>query len=204
MEKLVLDFVLAFVPVFVSMDIIGVLPIYVGLTEGIEPQQRRKIVGESLITALLVAVGFIILGKSVFNLLSVTVNDFMVAGGALLFVIATFDLVSERKPTRRVPDIGAVPLGTPLIVGPGVLTTSLMLSVDFYHIVITIAAVVANIAVAGAVLMGADWMTRLIGRNGSRAVSKVANLLLGAIAVMMVRKGIIGIVTGMVISPVGH
>jgi len=184
------NFVKAFVPIFFTVDALGVLPIFMGLTEGIERADRQRIVKQSLITALLVAVGFVFLGKTVFGLMGITVSDFMVAGGVMLFLIAALDLVSGEKSARRgVQTIGAVPLGTPLIVGPATLTMSLIL-VDVYGLAETLAAIVVNIAIAGLVFLSADFLMRLLGQAGSRAVSKVASLILAAIAVMMIRKGL--------------
>jgi multiple antibiotic resistance protein len=122
--------------------------------------------------------------------MGIAVADFMVAGGVMLFIIAAMDLVTDRKRTRRMPDtVGAVPLGTPLIIGPATLTMSLIL-VDVYGAAATLLAIVANIALAGVIFLGADRLTRLLGPAGSRAVSKVAGLILAAIAVMMIRKGL--------------
>ncbi len=189
------NFFLAFVPIFVAVDAIGVLPIFLSLTEGLDKVQRRTIVSQSFLTALGVAVGFIFLGKAVFGLMGVTVYDFMVAGGAVLFIISTVDLISGVKFTRQVSTLGAVPLGTPLIVGPAVLTTSLLL-VDVYGLWETLGAVVVNVALACLVFLSADALERLLGRAGSRAVSKVAALILAAIAIMMIRKGLTGILSG--------
>ena len=185
-----LNFVQAFVPIFFAVDAIGVLPLFIGLTEGIEPADRRRVIRQSLITAFLVAVGFVVLGKSVFRLMGIQISDFMVAGGVLLFVIATMDMVSERQYSHRaVTTMGAVPLGTPLIIGPATLTMAIILA-DVYGLAETLLAIVANIAIAGAVFLSADPITRLLGQPGSRAVSKVANIILAAIAVMMIRRGL--------------
>ena len=188
------NFLKAFVPIFFAVDALGVLPLFVGLTDGMDRQERKRIVRQSLITALLVAVGFVLLGKTIFSLMGITVSDFMVAGGVMLFVIAVLDLVSESKGARyAVQTIGAVPIGTPLIIGPATLTMSLIL-VDVYGIVQTLLAIVANIAIAGVVFTSAEYLTRVLGQAGSRAVSKVAALILAAIAVMMIRKGLPGAV----------
>ena len=189
------EFLLAFVPIFVAVDAIGVVPVFLSLTEGLDRLQRRKVILQSFVTALAVAVAFIFLGKVVFRLMGVTEYDFMVAGGVLLFVLATVDLVSGAKFARQTPTLGAVPIGTPLIVGPAVLTTALML-VDVYGLWQTLAAVVVNVALGCAVLSYADVLERVLGRAGSRAVSKVAMLILAAIAVMMVRRGMTAILAG--------
>lgn len=191
------DFLLAFVPLFVAVDIIGTLPMFLGLTDGMPTDQRRHIIRQSILTALPVAVGFLYLGQFLFDWLGITMNDFMVAGGVLLFIIATIDLISGMKYARRIDTIGAVPLGIPLIVGPAVLTTELML-VDIHGHTATILAIVINIGLAGLVLLTADFWSRLLGKAGSQAFSKVASLILAAIAVMMIRKGVHGLLPTLV------
>ena len=188
------EFLLAFVPLLIAVDPIGILPIFIGLTEGLDTPSRRKAVRDSVVTASGLAIGFVFLGKSLFGLLGVSVNDFLVAGGVLLFLIATLDLVSGRKLAREAGSIGVVPLGTPLIVGPAVLTTALIL-VDIHGTATTLAAVVANVLLAGVMLLCAGGLTRLLGQTGIRAVSKIVSVILAAIAVMMIRKGILGIIT---------
>lgn len=187
------DFLATFVPLFVAVDALGILPLFMSLTENMNKADKQRTVKQSLITALLVAIGFIFLGKSVFRLMGITIYDFMIAGGILLFVIAILDLVSGRKYARRIDTLGAVPLGVPLIVGPAVLTTSLMI-VSVYGLGLTLLSLAINIIIAGAVLLTSDFWTRLLGQAGSQALSKVASLILAAIAVMMIRKGVIGVV----------
>jgi multiple antibiotic resistance protein len=186
-------FFLAFVPIFVAVDAFGLVPIYLGLTCGVEIKRRQRIVRQATITAMVVAVAFIFLGRAVFELMGIQVYDFMVAGGALLFLIAANDLLSSAiNPERQVTDIGVVPIGMPLMVGPAVLTTILMVgNQQNYGLWPTLAATIVNIAIAGVVLSGAEVITRVIGEAGSKALSKVASLILAAIAVTMIRKGII-------------
>jgi len=189
------DFWMVFVPLFVAVDAIGTLPIFLGLVEGVPKDVRRRVVKQSFATALFVAVGFIFLGKSIFHFLGITIFDFMVAGGVLLFIIATLDMTTGTKFARRVETLGAVPLGVPLIVGPAVLTTSLML-VDVHGLTATLAAVVLNLLLAVGILLSADFWNRILGQTGSQAISKVASLILAAIGVMMIRRGIFGIIGG--------
>jgi multiple antibiotic resistance protein len=185
------DILLSFIPLFVAVDAIGVLPIFVSLTEGLDKQQKNKIIVQSMVTAFLLAVGFILVGKLVFRLLGITIGDFMVAGGALLFCFAIIDLMTQTK-ERRIPskDLGAVPIGTPLIVGPAVLATSLVI-VPEYGLLPTVIAVVGNILFAGLIFNGSYWLIKGLGEAGSKALSKIMSLLLAAIAVMLMRKGIL-------------
>ena len=200
------SFLKAFVPIFFAVDAIGVLPMFVSLTEDMDRGERRRILRQSLLTALLVAVGFVFLGKGVFRLMGITIGDFAVAGGIILFIIAALDVVKGEKVARStITTIGAVPLGTPLIVGPATLTMSLIL-VDQADVglVATLVSIVANVALAGLVFLGADPLMRLLGQAGSRAVAKVASLFLAAIAVMMIRRGMpefVAFVNGLIRSP---
>ncbi len=185
------DIFLAFIPVFVAVDAIGVLPIFVSLTEKMKQKERFKVIMNSLIVAICLAIGFVFLGKAVFRLLNITVADFMVAGGVLLFCIAIIDLINPAKKWRRPSsELGFVPLGTPLIVGPAVLTTSLLM-LDAYGLLPTLISVLVNIALTGVVFLLADILIKVLGIAGSRVLSKITSLLLAAIAVMMVRKGIV-------------
>lgn len=186
------EFWLCFVPLFVAVDAIGVLPLFLNLTEGVEATRRRRIVFQSVLTAAGVALTFMAVGKPLLGYLGITIADFMVAGGGLLFVISLNDLLTGEKKRRRVDpeSLGAVPIGVPLIVGPAVLTTALLL-VDQHGLAKTAGATLANILIAGLVFGSADFFLRILGESGARIVSKIASLLMAAIAVMMVRKGIV-------------
>lgn len=184
---------LAFIPIFVAVDALGILPIFVTLTQGVKKHEKTKIIIQSVITAICLALFFIFLGRIIFGLLSITVGDFMVAGGIILFCIGIMDIVNPGK-RRRLPsrELGAVPLGTPLIVGPAVLTTSLII-LDEYGVYATIISVLGNVILAGLIFYSSRILIKVLGESGAKALSKVMSLLLAAIAVMMVRKGIINI-----------
>ena len=184
------DFLLAFIPIFVAVDAIGIVPIFISLTEGVSKRNKRWIIFQSFWTAIIVAFAFILVGKGLFSLLGITVGDFMVAGGLILFCIAIIDLVIPGK-NRRIPpmELGAVPLGTPLIVGPAVLTTCLIM-LDQYGLISTAVSVILNIFIAAAFLYFSERVTKILGKSGSMALSKIMALLLAAIAVMMIRKGL--------------
>jgi multiple antibiotic resistance protein len=116
----------------------------------------------------------------------------MVAGGVLLFGICMVDLLTPDKVALKIDteSLGAVPLGVPLITGPAVMTTSILL-VNEYGMLPTATAIILNVLIAGVVFSFAGYINRLLGRAGANIVSKIANLLLAAIAVMMIRKGIV-------------
>jgi multiple antibiotic resistance protein len=186
-------FWLCFVPLFVAVDAIGVLPLFLNLTDGAEPNRVRVMVIQSIVTALAVALVFCAVGEFLLGLLGITVSDFMIAGGALLFALSLYDLLALEKHQRRldVTSLGAVPVGVPLVVGPAVLTTTILLLRQYPSRPFIVAlATVVNILIAGLVLWFSNGIIRLIGKTGAKTVSKLASLLLAAIGVMMMRKGI--------------
>jgi multiple antibiotic resistance protein len=190
-------FWLCFFPIFMAVNVIGILPMFMSLTEGLDRPKINRIIVQSVVTATIVAVIFLAVGKVILDLLGITVSDFMIAGGTLLFIISLDDLMSmERRWSQIDPDsLGAVPLGVPLIVGPAVLTTILIL-VQEYGPLATVAALIVNILIAGFTFWLYAPIIRLLGKSGARTVSKLAALLLAAIAVMMVRKGIVLLIAG--------
>jgi len=187
------QFWISFVPLFIAVDALGILPLFLSFTEGIDDKQRNRVILSSIITATIVGLLFLFVGEAVLRLLGITVEDFMIAGGIILFLISVGDLVTVEKPLRRdqTESLGPVPIGVPLIVGPAVLTT-LMLLGRKNGLLPTAVAMVSNIAIAGVVFYLSGSIIKLIGNSGSKIISKIANLFLAAIAVMMVRKGLSG------------
>jgi len=184
------NLVAAFVPLFVAVDAIGILPMFVSLTADLDTGRKNKVLRQSVVTASCLALCFIFVGKAVFRLLGITIGDFMIAGGAILFCFSIIDMLHGEK-ERRLPgeSLGAVPLGTPLIAGPAVLTTS-MVCVSQYGVTATVVSVLVNIMLAGVLFYYASSLLRLIGDTGSKALSKIMSLLLAAIAVMLIRRGL--------------
>jgi multiple antibiotic resistance protein len=190
------DFVLAFVALFVAVDILGVIPLYLSLTRGLPAEARQRLPGQSTITATVVGLGFLLVGDAVFRVLGISEADFQVAGGILLVVLSVHDLLSPRTDNPATPKtVGAVPLGTPLIVGPAALA-ALALLVQTYGYPVTLVALAANMVLVFLVLSHADKVGRVFGRAGSEVIAKVANLLLAAFGVSLVRRGVQALLRG--------
>lgn len=190
------QFGLSFVPLFVAMDAISVVPILLPLTQDLQAKDRQKVIRLALLTALGLGLGFVAIGKGIFMFLNITVNDFMIAGGLFLFLLAAKELITgkimETQSSTSAEMIGVVPIGTPLVVGPAVLTTLLILS-DQYNLIIVISAFIVNLLVAWLFFAQANRLVAFLGQGGIRATSKIIGLFLAAIAVKMVREGILGI-----------
>src|SRR5437773_663199 len=182
-------FFLAFIPIFVAIDPIGLVAIFTGLAANASPEQRKRQAFLGILTALCVAVGFMFLGEIIFDALGITDADFQVAGGLILLALAGRELLNLGSSDPAGSDeFGIVPLGMPLIAGPALLTALLVL-VDTVGIVFTLASLVVNLGLVAVAFWNADWFTRWMGRQGLRGVSKIVALLLAAIAVSLIRRG---------------
>ncbi|MBI2518022.1 MAG: MarC family protein [Opitutae bacterium] len=182
-------FLQAFIPLFVAIDPVGLAAIFLGLGQQLAREQRQKIADQATWTGGLVALGFLLLGQSIFSALGISVGDFQIAGGLILFILAARDLIhSVAEPEKLPEDFGVVPLGMPLIAGPASITTLLILarSVGLW---VTLAALVANLGLVVLALHYSEWLGRRIGGTGMRAISKIISMLLAAIAVSMIRQG---------------
>lgn len=185
-------FLQAFIPLFVAIDVFGVLPLFVGLTEGMDERRRRTLTSEATLTAFVISLAFLISGRLVFDFLGITEDDFRVGGGIVLLVLSVYDLLfssdAERKPDQR---IGVVPIGIPLIMGPAALTTILVL-VNSYGYIWAAVSLLINLIIVWVTFSRAAMITRVLRQAGSRAIGKVAALFLTGFAVMMIRSGIQG------------
>ncbi|MCH8325502.1 MAG: MarC family protein [Bacteroidetes bacterium] len=188
-------FLLSFIPLFVAINIVGVTPLFIGYIEGLDKHDIKKLVRDAIITAFFVAVIFLLTGKLIFNFLGITINDFKIAGGVILLVLAITDILSVGE-RRRDPgkNVGVVPLGIPLIMGPAGLTTIIML-VDNFGYLATILSLILNFIIVWIILANANLFIKIIGEGGAKAFAKVASLFMAAIAVMMIRVGILGIIS---------
>jgi multiple antibiotic resistance protein len=182
-------FLLAFIPVFVAIDPIGLVAIFMGLGTSGSPENRKHQAFLGIFTGLCVSVGFIFLGKIIFAALGITVADFQVAGGLILLVLAVRELVDIGPHDRGGGnEFGIVPLGMPLIAGPALLTALLIL-IDSVGIAYTLVSLVVNLAIVAIALCNAERFARWMGKQGLRGVSKLIALLLAAIAISLIRRG---------------
>lgn len=182
-------FLSAFIPIFVAIDPIGLVAIFIGLGTSGSHENRRHQAYLGIFTGLCIAVGFIFLGKGIFNALGITVADFQVAGGLILLALAVRELVGFGRMDRNSDDdFGVVPLGMPLIAGPALLTALLIL-IDSVGLIFTVLSLIINLALVAIVLCNAERFTRWMGKQGLRGVSKLVALLLAAIAISLIRRG---------------
>jgi multiple antibiotic resistance protein len=210
---------LSFSSLFAVIDPLGVIPFFSGLTAGRKLREKRKILIKALITAFFLLLMFTVVGHQLLALFGITVDAFRIAGGVIFFGIG-LDML-QSKPRRWHTGIGKAyakdmevtedqdedddpsitPLAIPMIAGPGSITTVMVLTAQapgHLGIPLVMGAVLANLLLAGAILMGADVVLAKIGRTGMKVIEKLMGLLITVIAVQLMIDGITPIITGII------
>ena len=195
------DYVESFLPLFVAINVPGILPMYLGLTEELPPAGRRRLTFQAVLTAAILAVLILFAGRLLFTLLGITVNDLRVGGGLILLVLSISSLIfgdyRRRDPSagegEEDSSAGVVPLGIPLIMGPAAIT-SVLVSQQAYGYLVTLVALAANMALVFLALAFAPLVAKVVGPAANRAIAKVASLFLAAISVAMIRAGVVAMV----------
>ena len=182
-------FVVAFIPLFVAIDPIGLVACFMGFAPNASREHRQRQGLLAIFTGLGVAIAFIFLGKIIFKALGISVADFQVAGGLILLGIAVRDLLGFGENQRGGDeDFGVVPLGMPLIAGPALLT-ALLLLIDTVGVLYTILSLLVNLLLVEVGFRYARRIEGLLGKQGLNGISKLIALLLAAIAVSLIRRG---------------
>ncbi len=207
------DFARIFVPMLVVIDPAGTLPLFMALTEHYDERQKRAIALRATVVAALTGILFVVGGQAIFALVGVQFADFQIAGGILLVVLSILDLLSSGKPAvdekqlhaigdQAPANISVVPLAIPLIVGPATLTTSLLLVNTWgktYGSEIAVSLVCVALLVVLVIQLAAMWfsgfISRAVGRSTMLVVNKIVMILLAAIAVSLIRQGVMTIVS---------
>ncbi len=178
------------------LNAIGNVPIFLTLTNGFSSQDRREIAKKSVIVAASIVLIFIFFGQYILDFFQIETDDFFIAGGLVLLIIA-LDFTIGRNIVRSYivnkEELAVVPLGTPLLAGPGTITMSIILTYD-YGVFVTVFAALANGVIAWLILRYSDLVIQKIGSSGINAASRVLGLLLVAVAIGMIRRGLTGLI----------
>ena len=189
------NFVLTFVPLLIVIDAIGNLPFVITASEGMTGRERFRMINIAIATAAIVGLAFLFLGQLILNAMGISFGSFAIAGGLILLALSIRYMITGQMVESAAEDkrelLGVVPIGTPLTVGPATITTLLLLvkqqAFPLYMVLISFAV---NLFIAWIICMGGNWIARFLGQGGIKAVSRVFSLLLAAIAVSMVIKGL--------------
>ncbi len=201
----------AFATLFVIVDPIGLAPIFVALTQGMNARERRRIGLRAVVISAIVLAVFALFGDGLLRAIGISMPAFQIAGGVLLFLTA-LDMLFQRRTERREEqganaeddhDPSVFPLATPLIAGPGAIATMILLSNKAEGIAGQFAVQGVMLLVLGCVLalfFMASGIERALGRTGTLVVTRLLGMLLAALAIQFVIDGLKG--TGLWVLPV--
>lgn len=180
------------IALLVVLDPLGIVPIYLALTEKMERKKRLEVSRTAIITAAGLLFAFAIAGTQIFAVFGITLYGFMVAGGVLLFIVAVQLLTGgERGFLGRdeTGDTGVVPLAFPLLAGPGAIT-AVIIALESTGLLLTVLSIIAVIGITYVILRNADRIYLILGKRGSMIVSRVFAVFIAAIAVQYIVQGI--------------
>lgn len=184
----------AFIALFVIMDPIGNLPIIINLTKGMPAREVRKSIDRAVFVAGVLLFVFLFLGLGIFEFFRINLDSFQIAGGIILLIIGILYVfgVSLRYVKQNESDL-SVPLGTPLLTGPGVIMTTIILVKESGTFVTAIAAFLTLLA-TWIILINSSRLYKILGCHWTNVISRVMGILLAAIAVEFIIEGILNII----------
>ncbi|PYF09999.1 multiple antibiotic resistance protein [Rhodobacter viridis] len=203
------EFVTAFVTLFVVVDPIGLVPLFLALTQGMSASMRRTIGLRALVVAAVLLTAFGLFGDALLKGIGISMPAFRIAGGVLLFLTA-LDMLFERRTQRRegqsaephAPDPSVFPLGTPLLAGPGAMATMILLAGSGsggLHLAAVMAVMALVLACVFVLFLLATPLERALGRTGTMVVTRLLGMLLAALAVQFILDGLRG--AGIIAAP---
>ena len=189
-ELVITDFIKAFFAIFVAMDAFGNLPILSTLTQKLSAKERNKNVDGAVLIAAILLFIFLFFGTRILQYFGVSIDSFKIAGGIILLIIGIKIVlgVSLREERAKKYEIAAVPLATPLITGPAVITVILLLVNQFGYL-LTLIASLLNLLITWVVLRQTALLFRLFGRQGSDVIARIMGLILTALAIEFIKQG---------------
>jgi multiple antibiotic resistance protein len=188
----------AFVTLFVIIDPPGIVPVFLGLTRGRSPRTRHRLAWQAAVVAFIVIVAFALFGRAILTYTGVELPALQGAGGLLLLLVSLQLLTGQsEEPTsaeRAKANVAFVPLGTPLLAGPGGIVAT-MLYVQRIHGAIDVVALALAIAAAAVcawlAMRFAEVIHRVLTDSGVELLTRIAGLLLSAIAIQLVAESAI-------------
>jgi len=188
------DIIEAFIALFVIMDPIGNLPIIINLTKGMPLNEVRKNIDRAVFTAGVLLFIFLFLGIQIFDFFGIDLDSFQIAGGIVLLIIGIMYVfgASIRYVKHHSTDL-TVPIGTPLLTGPGVITTTIIL-VKENRILVTVIAAFLTLLATWLILTHSSKLYKVLGEHWANVISRIMGIILAAIAVKFITDGIVNIV----------
>jgi multiple antibiotic resistance protein len=183
-----------FVTLWVTIDPIGTVPLYLSVTKDLPAQARKRAAIRATLIAFVILAGFLYLGQYLLEVMRIEMLSFQIAGGIVLFLFALsmiFDKSSATSaPADKGHDVAVFPLAMPSMATPGALLSVVVLtdnnSHDFFQETLTCAIMVLVLVATLALMLVGNWFIRAIGRSGANVLCRVMGMILAAVAVQMV------------------
>jgi len=190
-------FLQATIMLFIILDPLGNAPIFHSLTSQMEKSVRASIVKKSVAIATLLLLLLGIGGEALFRFFGITLNDFRIAGGAILFVYGVQGILGKTEAESLSGDvsIAVIPLATPLLAGPGAIATVIYIKYRWGLGTMALSVLLDSLLTL-LILSAGERLFRLLGRDGSLLLVKLFSMVLAAIAVNMIAQGVLGYVEG--------
>jgi multiple antibiotic resistance protein len=194
---------LALSSIFFLVDPFAAIPSFIAITAGTDAPRRNRMARKAAITCFVVLTAFAVAGRLIFRMFGITLPAFEIAGGLILLLIGIDMLEARRSPTQESSDetqegaskedAGIVPLGIPMLAGPGAISSVMVLVGQVenkWQMVAILGAIAITAAASYAVLRGADSIRRFLGETGIRILVRIMGLLLVALAVQFFVNGL--------------
>ena len=195
--------VLALSSIFFLVDPFAAIPSFIAITSGVDQKRRRRMAVKAALTCFIVLTSFAVAGRLIFRMFGITLPAFEIAGGLILLLIGIDMLEAKRSPTQdsseetqegaAKEDAGIVPLGIPMLAGPGAISSVMVLvgsSPTAWQMVAILSAIGITAIASYGVLNGADRLRRVLGETGIRILVRIMGLLLMALAVQFFVNGL--------------
>jgi multiple antibiotic resistance protein len=181
----------AAIALFIIVDPLGDIPIFMGLTDKMPDGSRKKVYNTATLVGFVLLLIFAFTGQEILNIFDLSIYSFEVAGGLLLLIIAIRILISGsmHENVESPESIGAVPIAIPLLVGPGAITTTIF-NLQAYGTLTAILAVVIVLSLTWVILRFINQVYRVLGKTGALIIARVMALLIAAIAVQYILTGV--------------
>lgn len=192
-----MDIIAAATLLFLTMDPLGNIPIFLSVLENVAPERRTRVILRELLLALIILLLFLYFGSNILSALHLSQQSIQVAGGIILFLIAIKMLFPVPRTMQIEEEIEGepllVPLAIPMVAGPSAIATLLIISNDQPDRMLdwTIAVTIAWLG-SVIILLPAAWLKKVLGKRGLIATERLMGMLLVAIAVQMFLEGIAG------------
>ncbi len=195
-----IDLLATFIVFFAVIDPIGTVPIFIAVTKSYDDASKRKIALIAICVSAAILIFFVVAGELILTALGIPLSAFQIAGGIVLFLFALSMIFGESKPEEELKliknhhDTAVFPLAVPSIAGPGAMLTVVLLTdgsrFNLWEQFQTVAVMLSVLLLVYVLMLGSNYINKLIGSGGASVVSRVMGLILAAVATTNTLEGV--------------